>query len=981
LIDYPTPLSAPTTDGEKVIILNNTGAPAGGIDQIVQASNFPQINGVNVSQIIQIKYVEGTVTTPAMNVITASYQDNTMSVFVQPDSGGAPLTLTQVGRFTNTSGAVLVNDFVVRSKPYSSRLYFGGTFETYQIPLPWGVTAVQCNNFSGQVVITWGGSSPNFTITNVSVNQMPSYATTSEGGMWGGVIGLNADITTVIDVTGTSNFPQPNATFDSIVIGGDFTAVGAPGATQRALKRLAYYDNFNASGTSVSLFSQTTNQGVVGQWSGESQLMGTFTPASSGNYTNFSCSVVLTYTGYLDPFSDPTANVRIQLRNSTGTVLAQSASENGVQGVGQGITQSLTPEVQLLSGQTYSIFVFCSNYSGFQPDDLAYNGILSPPTPYCTLDALVINGVIGWKSFDPDYNAPVGADAKIRGGALFSSGYLGFTYDGSTVTTSGSGSLTTNRAFNVYYMSGTATFSNFGDEELIEPLASQSWLGNLNNVSGGNPTLAFGAGNAIAYSEIYLNAGFATNTNLTGVSYRPNNVSAYQMTDVLVLNDSSVGADQLLPQFGSTFVASTYRDDTKYPNTFWVARGSELQTATLPFTGGIPNYQGVSLPGGVQIPAFGFGGYSDEIGYQGLVISAPPTNAYIYKGSLAGELVIELSGCVVRCANNIYAQNKLTFPADQDGTSIYLVGDTSIVNPYGKPSWWALSQDGGIYYDNTLVNNNVNQGVTSAIAGGGIGVSSATGAVTISNTGVTSIVAGSNISISGATGAVTINATIPSPATTNGMIRFAFFGYPGVLPNQYGVLVTSQPGFTTGLPYAFDFANIVYQNGIAVSGNWLQGNGGIIWNGANPINIQGQICVDLSLYQQDGGGNYQLMRVQDFNNQILDHIAFGHKVQVLTSAGSNLNNSSSVFQMNMNQTNDNYYGQVTAFMRSLSGTLSFNTQMLPGQLLRVSCLGNTAWNGAGSAGTYQVLFEASSQASGYGNAGGITLIINEMPFT
>ncbi|SVB42479.1 uncharacterized protein METZ01_LOCUS195333, partial [marine metagenome] len=49
-----------------------------------------------------------------------------------------------------------------------------------------------------------------------------------------------------------------------------------------------------------------------------------------------------------------------------------------------------------------------------------------------------------------------------------------------------------------------------------------------------------------------------------------------------------------------------------------------------------------------------------------------------------------------------------------------------------------------------------NTGVTSNVAGSGIGVSGATGAVTISNTGVTSIVAGSNISISGATGAVTI---------------------------------------------------------------------------------------------------------------------------------------------------------------------------------------------------------------------------------
>lgn len=52
-----------------------------------------------------------------------------------------------------------------------------------------------------------------------------------------------------------------------------------------------------------------------------------------------------------------------------------------------------------------------------------------------------------------------------------------------------------------------------------------------------------------------------------------------------------------------------------------------------------------------------------------------------------------------------------------------------------------------------------NTGVTSAVAGTGIGVSAGTGAVTINNTGVTSLVAGSNISLSGATGAVTITAT------------------------------------------------------------------------------------------------------------------------------------------------------------------------------------------------------------------------------
>ena len=50
-----------------------------------------------------------------------------------------------------------------------------------------------------------------------------------------------------------------------------------------------------------------------------------------------------------------------------------------------------------------------------------------------------------------------------------------------------------------------------------------------------------------------------------------------------------------------------------------------------------------------------------------------------------------------------------------------------------------------------------NAGVTSAVAGTGIGVSGATGAVTISNSGVLSNVAGTGVTVSGATGNVTIS--------------------------------------------------------------------------------------------------------------------------------------------------------------------------------------------------------------------------------
>ena len=93
-----------------------------------------------------------------------------------------------------------------------------------------------------------------------------------------------------------------------------------------------------------------------------------------------------------------------------------------------------------------------------------------------------------------------------------------------------------------------------------------------------------------------------------------------------------------------------------------------------------------------------------------------------------------------------------------DGDTVTIAGGTAISTVSSNP-------------DTITINND---GVTSNVAGTGIGVSGATGAVTISNTGVTSIVAGTNISVSGATGAVTINSTdqfvgtVTSVATSSG---------------------------------------------------------------------------------------------------------------------------------------------------------------------------------------------------------------------
>ena len=79
----------------------------------------------------------------------------------------------------------------------------------------------------------------------------------------------------------------------------------------------------------------------------------------------------------------------------------------------------------------------------------------------------------------------------------------------------------------------------------------------------------------------------------------------------------------------------------------------------------------------------------------------------------------------------------LALTAPDAGMVTYLTG-TNALNTYNGSSW-------------------VVTGVTSAVAGTGISVSGATGAVTVTNTGVTSAVAGTGVGVSAATGAVTFS--------------------------------------------------------------------------------------------------------------------------------------------------------------------------------------------------------------------------------
>jgi hypothetical protein len=887
LTDYPNPLGAPTIDGEKVIILNSGGNPVNVVDSILQFGDFPAINGYSLVRIVQSKYVEGTNATPPMNVITAIYNEpnQRVHVFVQPDVAGV-LALTRVATVYFTQGQALINDFCVTTYQNNTRIYAGGQFALVDTPSPYSSTN-NANYFSGQIVVSWSGAGA---IINIVCNPMTSSAINGvDTFSWSGINGVNSDINCVINATGYSGIAQPPTEgankYDSIVIGGAFTQIDVTNI-YRPLRRLAYYDWFFASGDTISLVNQPPPITFM-QVIGSADLTAQFTIPVAGLY-NITAGQMSYSTS--DP-NGKSASFGIYLFNQSTsssslvsdlfpfTINYNDSTPN--KGFTTGFI-SLTPQ----SGGNYYYIRCNTGGSDILPLDV-YTGLQDNVTNArcCVATAVQSINRIGWKAFqDADFSNPVGANDTIRGGAMVGSGAMVFTYNGTTLTTANSTTLNANYAFAVQYNQPSVSWSALnGDDASIQ--TGQNWNNNgnfqINNVSGGNPALAFGAGNAITYGQVYLNNGFSNGNSTVGVSFRPTSNDQYIMTDSLIVTDTfNFTAEQLQPQFGSQAVTNVYRDDTKYNGVFFIARGNELQTATLPWTGA-PNYNPITLTGGVQIPCFSFGGYSDEIGYTGALF-ATQTNLYVYKLSSAGELVIDLSGVVVRTFNDtnpaspIVATNKLTFPTNTDGGSVTLCGDIST----SPPSWWAISQDGSLYYDNTLIGGS-GAGTVSSVSGSGdgISVSPTSGAVVVSNTGVTSIVAGTNITVSGATGAVTINAT-PVVTASTGFLQYycptvtlsntnsnvgVFTPFPAsdFLPNY--------PRTAYGIATQFE----LYQLGTPASTGYIR------WTGDDPIAFQLNIplCVLISLVS---GGN----RVSLPNYNGYDYSSFGYYAQIYDATGT-----------------------------------------------------------------------------------------------
>lgn len=595
------------------------------LTRLFAGSDFPPLGNGTFSQVFQVKYADATNSTPAGNYITTLYSNNVIRVFVQTVIQSPPL---EICSFTNGNGQqLMVNDFVVTSFGSANRLYFGGLFNSVTLA---GGNAIPVANFSGQIVVNWT-TTPTTGIQSISHVPMTSRVTAQDvvgsGGAWSQVNGVNNVIHCVIDVTG--GFGQPAAPsgqkFDNIVIGGGFTGIDAN--NNRLLRRMAYYD-WNYTNTSVTLYTNNSHT-FMRNLTDFQIIVGFFTPAQTGTYVNLVCTVTLQTSQFVQN-GDTGATVQITRPagdNINNLVVAHSQTLPVFNG-------SLTSfarlnSAQLTAGVQYTVWIisspntvsYASNNPGFFVGSLTGN--LESPT-----------GQIGWRTFSQNWANPVGPDnSTIRGGALFNNSSIGFVHNGTNIITgSGAGTITSNYYFSMNYQAGVPTFQTLNnDPQAIGSLSDQTiWNGNNghngNVVTGGNPTLIFGAGNAVGYSEIYLN-DWRTNGTPPGIRFRysPQD-STYVTSSNLIITTTGIADAQLFTQVGGCL--GCWRDDSKFPNTYFIAGITETRTATLPWAKNqAPNYVIIRLPLGGNLPSTGFGGYSNA---DGLVIYTNG-DGYVYK--------------------------------------------------------------------------------------------------------------------------------------------------------------------------------------------------------------------------------------------------------------------------------------------------------------------------------------------------------------
>jgi hypothetical protein len=345
-------------------------------------------------------------------------------------------------------------------------------------------------------------------------------------------------------------------------------------------------------------------------------------------------------------------------------------------------------------------------------------------------------------------------------------------------------------------------------------------------------------------------------------------------------------------------------------------------------------YQGTAITDGKILR------YNSAVGGIGLQL-ASSLAGYLYKDTAAGELVVDLNNCVVRTAPNIYAQNTLTFPANEDGSSIVLVGDTSISQPYGKASWWAVSQDGGVYFDNTLVE--AQSGILAVNGGTGISATTTSSVVSLQNTGVTQITAGTGISINQGTGNVTVSAaTAPS-----GVLQLALGKVNFANDNTQQPSVSSYVPLWNGVAgnYKSSGICIIGPNNFTLSIDSFNAYTYLTWNGANPIALN--ISADCSWYSTSGspfptGADAEFTNTNtNVNSYAYSAVNFGIEIQ--EQAGGVV---PQVLATSLGPSS-------ISWLATYGGTLAGTAYMKQGSYLRFTVRTNYSFNNTwGSAGSY-----------------------------
>ena len=504
--------------------------------------------------------------------------------------------------------------------------------------------------------------------------------------------------------------------------------------------------------------------------------------------------------------------------------------------------------------------------------------------------------MIGWStlgdnslSAEPVCGVGTSSSGKsVWGIGFFSSGWGVMVYEGSNFTDAGGNSNNSNYMAYFYKGSGSVSFQIPSSDDMFietgQSFPKENAYNITNIIKGGSPSGGTAQYGDFTFETLAVTNGLTpTGGTNWGINWRPTSNDPYQNTLCLVIDNLSVVADrQPLTQFGALQIVGFYSNQTVYPDQYFLGTFLsgvyEGYTISAPFNN--PNYTSISL-GATIAPIRSFASHSTILGYTGLNMYGMGAGqdggacVWIYKTTQAGDLVVELSGCLVRTAPNIYATDTITFLGVSDGSSLMLLGDTSTAgNPQGKPSWWAISQDGAIKYDNTTVDSG---GINSIVAGTGISEVTNAGSVTISNTGVTSIVAGTNITISstgtGGTGDVTINA---SGGGSNGWLKGRF-----PLLNILNTITDT----VTYLPVqsSLDFAN-TWKTGLGVNFDENGGGSGqyLRYTGTGWVSVTITYNVGVSIYSSAQSNWINLLTYDNGKYQLAN---FGLRIYVVDANG------------------------------------------------------------------------------------------------